>query len=283
MSSTAMAERKKGQVPISMGTALAVEGALGIYPERPEDPPPINHYDVLWVNLRTVYRNLQASFTVDQQRAFRPAELAAGLGEDVAGLHAALKKDHPSLEVVVYLSAYENVEKRFPHASRKILRTPLQVDAHAQEEATYKAYRQAGPAEVPFAAVPFFLPSVPSKVLLMTHATVDLLARYHFKQLDLLESNTGVIKKPAQWNTKLGVKDQADILPFNSFTLQVFGDRGVLFQPQALKIRQQVLALAEQRHWSSITTLDRIRENLRQFASPELRDAVLPFTTPIVI
>ena len=283
MPSPLMAERNKGQIPISMGTALAVEGALGIYPERPEDPPPIERYDALWVNLRTLYRNLQACFPVEVQRSWRPMDLAAGLWEDVAGLHVALKKDHPKLEVVVYLSAYENLAKRFPAATLKQPKTPPQIASQELEEATYAVYRKSLPPDIPFAPVKCFLPEVPQKTLLMTHVTLDLLARYHFKALDLLESNTGVIKKPAQWNTKLGVKDQADLLPFNSFTLQIFGDRSVLFQPQPTKLRQAVLSLAEARHWSSITTLDRIRENLRQFAPKELRDTLAPFTVSVPV
>jgi hypothetical protein len=279
-----MADRTKGQIPISMGTALAIEGALGIYPERPESPPPIASYDSLWVNLRTVYRNLQAGFQVGVFRGFRPAEVVDGLLEDLAGLHAAIKKDHPNVEVVVYLSEYERLEKIFPAATLKENKTPIQLQAQELEDTTYAVFRKNLPPNVPFAPVKCFLPHLErQKTLLMTHVTLDLLARYHFRALDLLESNTGIIKKPAQWNTKLGVKEQADVLPFNSFTLQVFGDRGVLFQPQPLKLRQQVLALAEQRHWSSITSLDRIRDNLRQYADKELRDRLAPFADTVLV
>lgn len=284
MPSPLMAERSKGQIPISMGTALAIEGALGVYPERPESPPPLERYDALWVNLRTVYRNLQACFQVGVHRGFRPVELVDGLLEDIAGLHAAIKKDHPKIEVVVYHSEYDRLDKLFPAATLKESKTPVQVQAQELEETTYAVFRKNLPPDVPFAPLTCFLPRIErQKTLLMTHITLDLLARYHFHTLDLLESNTGVIKKPAQWNTKLGVKDQADILPFNSFTLQVFGDRGVLFQPQPLKLRQQVLELAEQRHWSSITTLDRIRDNLRQYADKDLRDHLTPFTNTVPV
>lgn len=284
MPSTLMSERSKGQIPISMGTALAIEGALGIYPERPETPPPLERYDALWVNLRTLYRNLQAGFHADVFRGFRPVEVVDGLLEDIAGLHAAIKKDHPKIEVVIYHSLYERLDKLFPAATLKQVKTPVQQQAQELEETTYTVFRKNLPPDVPFAPVKCFLPHLEQqKTLLMTHVTLDLLARYHFRSLDLLESNTGVIKKPAQWNTKLGVKEQADVLPFNSFTLQVFGDRGVLFQPQPLKLRQQVLSLAEQRHWSSITTLDRIRDNLRQLADKDLRDTLTPFTNVVSV
>lgn len=284
MPTTIMAERTKGQIPISMGTALAIEGAMGIYPDRPETPAPFTHYHALWVNVRTLYRNLQACFQVDVHRGFLPSELVDGLLEDMAGLHQAVKKAFPAVEVVVYLSAYERLATLLPAASLKLLRTPVQVAAHDLEEATYTLLRKNLPPEIPFVAVSRFLPQAPRQnALILTHVTLDLLARYHFRSLDLLESNTGMIKKPSQWNTKLGVADQADLLPFNSFTLQVFGDRGVLFQPQSMKLRRTVLELAGKHHWSSITTLPRIRDNLANLDDKALRDALLPFAATIAV
>jgi hypothetical protein len=50
-------------------------------------------------------------------------------------------------------------------------------------------------------------------------------------------------------------------MPFNALTLQVFGD-GVDFGPMDRKVKAVVLALAEERKWTSVTTKDRILVSL---------------------
>ena len=56
-----MSSRTIGQFPLSIATSLAMEAAFGIYPDRPETKEPILKYDTLWVNVRTIFRNIMPS------------------------------------------------------------------------------------------------------------------------------------------------------------------------------------------------------------------------------
>jgi hypothetical protein len=100
--------------------------------------------------------------------------------------------------------------------------------------------------------------------LIVTHFPVDLFGRYRFNQLDLLESHTGKIKPPAQWNTKLSAKrEETDMLPFNPFTLQVFGDNQQ-FVHQLPRVKEAVVETAKATGWSSVTTMEKIRMTLEK-------------------
>jgi hypothetical protein len=79
-----------------------------------------------------------------------------------------------------------------------------------------------------------------------------------------LESHTGAIKNPAEWNTKLtgGAKELSNI-PFNRFTLQLFGDNGHMFLSGPLRLREIVLGIAKRDHWTSVTTSERVSFGIR--------------------
>ena len=58
--------RETGKIPVSIPTSLALEGLFGILdvPEgapKSSDPIPATEIDEVWVNLRTLFRNLQGS------------------------------------------------------------------------------------------------------------------------------------------------------------------------------------------------------------------------------
>ena len=58
--------REKGQLPISIASSLAIESALGIMESdepgyKPPASPPLLDYDAIWINLRTLFRNLHGS------------------------------------------------------------------------------------------------------------------------------------------------------------------------------------------------------------------------------
>ena len=109
------------------------------------------------------------------------------------------------------------------------------------------------------------------EAFIVTHLPVDLLSRYNFKKLELVESHTGAIKAFPHWHSKLtGGKELVNI-PFNAFSLQVFGDNGNLFTPLLPSLRKEVLRLAQEDRWVAITTDDKIRMSLRKVTDPTSR------------
>ncbi len=266
---TALAEREKGSVPISMGTALAVQGLLGTYPERPESPPPIRTFKQVWFNVYTLYRNLIATLSAEQHRAALPGELASALTEDMLGAASAISTQARHCEAIFYLNDYSNLAKAFPHAKIRVPATQIQEINATLEHETLRAVMRAKP-DVTFRSYGIRIEGHHPATAMLTHFPVDLLNRYQFDQLQLIESNTGKLKGPSQWNTKLTVKEQVDSLPFNAFTLQIFGDRSTQFNPQSIALRRCVLELAQSKDWTSVTTMEKIKLNISSVKDQDL-------------
>lgn len=51
-------EREKGKVPISIGTSLAFESLLNIHDELKHKISPYLETEVIWINVKTLFRNL---------------------------------------------------------------------------------------------------------------------------------------------------------------------------------------------------------------------------------
>lgn len=100
------------------------------------------------------------------------------------------------------------------------------------------------------------------KCLIMTHMPVDLINYSSFKELDLLESHTGIIKSWGQFSTKLNIKKDMQI-PFNRFTLQAFGDKNQI-SPLHINLRKNLYDIAEKYRWNRTTTLDRCRFSIQE-------------------
>jgi hypothetical protein len=71
----------------------------------------------------------------------------------------------------------------------------------------------------------------------------------------------------------LGNKDLIKI-PFNKFSLQVFGDKET-FSPLPQLIKKEVLRLANDFNWTQITTLDRIQFCLTTIKDSEISNILL--------
>src|SRR5690606_20358874 len=107
------------------------------------------------------------------------------------------------------------------------------------------------------------------KVLIITHFPVDLLNRYKFSRLVLLETHTGAMKPHTLWYTKLYNGKELNMIPFDRMTVQVFGD-GNLFTPALIKLRRHILDLAKRYKWTSVTTKDMVLRHVSNEHDPVL-------------
>jgi hypothetical protein len=257
-----MSEREKGAFPISIGTSLALEGALGIHPDRPLPNRPIFQYREVWLNVYTLFRNLLTCLKAEQQRAATVTDLLPALIEDILGCATVVEQEtNGRVKAIFYLNDYSGLIGKYPHATHKAPNTENQLVFAALEKATLEALMRHRP-DVPFKQYGYAIKELHPKVLMLTHLPVDLLSRYQFEKLDLLESHTGKIKGPAHWNSKLsGKSSETSTLPFNSFTLQVFGDN-VQFVHQLRSVKEAVTETAQAANWSSITTMDKVKMTL---------------------
>lgn len=271
----AIEQREKGQVPISIGTSLAIEAGAGVYPDRPESPAPFSQVHEVWFNVRTIVRNLLACLPTELRNSLLPEDAWPAALEELSIIPAAVTEaSHGHCRTVFYLSDYKGLARKFPGASLREPKTEKQLFQHRLEEGTLKLLlKNNHSAEIQF--FDFEITGQHPTALLVTHLPVDLLARYRFERLALLESHTGKIKGPAAWNTKLtGGKDLTNI-PFNKFTLQLYGDNGNMFNPQPAALRKQIEFLAHRWQWTNATTLDRVRETIKKVDNDVQRNALL--------
>lgn len=257
--------REKGQVPVTIGTSLALEGAFGIYPDRPVSTPPIQDYKEVWVNVRTLFRNLISCISTDLRDKLLPAVLVPALIEEMNIIESAVSRASAGMtRTIFYASDYSDLNQKFYRAKLRTATTPKQIFQRDLENATFKALLQ----ETLSVDMRGFRTEITGKhpaSLIMTHYPVDLLSRGNFAKLALLESHTGLIKPSNLWYTKLTNGKELANIPFGAFSLQVFGDNGNQFMPAVTpSLRKQLLELAVKDRWTSVSTREKLLTTIRK-------------------
>lgn len=263
-------------VPVSIGTSIAMESALGLLPEHETAKPVINDYDAVWINLRTIYRNLMGAMETESRKTLMPEEIAEAINNEMMIIQSAISdKTRGLVSVVFYVCNFSSLNRRFPHAAHRNVNTQNQQTSYTLEQTSIRMVLDSGTmADVRKFDIEFGESG--KKVLLVTHQPIDLLNRYKFGKLDLLETHTGAIKPPSRWYTKLnGGKDLVNI-PFDRMTLQVFGD-STMFSPMNLKIRRHLVELAKKHGWTYLTTRDYVMKCIKDERDPNLEAYVMKF------
>lgn len=270
-----LAGRTVGQLPVSVATSLAMEGAFGIYPERPvEIPPPITKYNSIWINVRTLMRNLLGALKPEDVDSFQPDYFPVALIPEMQSIESEVTRyGEGMVSVVFYLPNLAELPKVLRGASIKTPKTPKQEFTVALQHQGERIMLEAANGLIRETRIR--LEGNQRSSLILTHHPVDLLSRYSFRQLDLLESHTGIIKTPALWYTKLTGGKELPPLPFNKFTLSLLGDNNNLINAQPIKVRRTVLEIANEKNWTAITSMDKIRENLKGIKDEMVRASVL--------
>lgn len=272
-----IASRAVGQYPISIATSLALEAAFGIYPERPVGKPPILEYQALWINLRTLYRNLMGSLPKVAVEGGVPREFADALNFEMETIRNIIATDtNNRVKVVFYVSNYKDLERHYPHALLRTDTTEKQKAATEVENQTLVMLVNEMHAPVMVFDRAITTGEV-GKTAIITHYAYDLLSYRAFGSLTLLESHTGVFKERAQWYTKFANGKELSMIPFREDMLQIFGDNE-LFKPMSIKARHAVIELAQQYRWTAVTTTDRIRENMKKISDPLIQEMVRRIT-----
>ena len=261
-----LSARTTSSYPISIGTALSLESiALGSNPVYDKERVIPNHvdifkYDELWINISTLYRNILGSVSAAAQMTIVPEDLLITLEFETDLIKEIISKlSHEKVNVVYYYCNYKGLDKKHPNAKLREETTPKQIKYTHDRDIIIKEYlrRQKKTNEV----MEFELslkPSVPKKILIITHEAYDLLSSTNFTSMELLESHTGKLKDKSQWWTKLSNSKELMRMPFNICTMQVFGD-SQRFHPMNSKVREQVISIANERQWTPVTTKARMQ------------------------
>lgn len=261
-----IAQREVGQLPLSVGTSLALELFTDRKdPDRPErfltkPTPPAQ----LWINLRTLFRNLYGAIESDLKHKVLADHFVPTLLNEIEFIKTMVSEQTLGrTQVVFYHCTYKDLATRFPKAIHKPLNTDNQKIYFATEQGACEDVIKTLAETNPIRQFTSKLQGESLTTWLLSHVPVDLVSLDRFGRVTLLESHTAKLKEKLDWNTKLTGGSQLAHLPFNAFTLQLFGDGGLYFSPMPIKIKREVLALAETHKWTPATSYEKMRYSIQ--------------------
>jgi len=256
--------RSTGTLGMSVGTSLAFEG---------EGANGIRSADTVMFNLRTLIRNAMQSYETADKEAHDAVQLAEDVSSDLRLIGGWLDqaRKHKPIQMVVYCPDYSGLKSDFPKAdlvdhskNSKNATEKQKVTAALVNVVVEKLIKQYGKMIVETKAK---LPPFNGKGIVLTHHVVDLTTAAGIARLWLLESHTGILKPFTLWYTKLTGGKELHYIPFNRLTIQIFGDKSTNFKASSHGIRELVKKLATDNHWTSATTIGRIRGTINSLPS----------------
>lgn len=268
-----LADRAIGKFPLSIATSLAIEGAKGEHELHPTGKNELVEYDEIWVNIKTLFRNLYNAVDRENVLTIRPSDFYEQVEVEADQFERIIQAETGGrMKVVFYTSDYAGMEIAYPHAHLRGDTTPLQkaytgamigaltpyVRNHRDDLKTYRLKITDGSD---------------NRVLVLTHFAFDLLAK-GFRRMALLESHTGAVKQKHQWYTKYHNGKDLPMIPFMEGFMQVFGDNEH-FRPMSIGVRKKIIELATANNWSQATTRDKVMYGINSLKDHFLRDQLL--------
>ena len=273
--SISILDRALGFYSISIGTSLAFEkisytGEHDNLAAGGFGPPPIASIGNLMVNLRTLIRNAIESYPSGALGTLTTAQVIETVEDDWVGVKNIVAKESPQTSLSMYVCTYRGLDTKFPMAKFRQRDSDKQLLLVALENGTLDHFLTKRTDEVK--EFDWRLDGS-EETTLLTHYPLDLTSYYQFPDLKLLESHTGAIKTRKDWPSKLNKKKDVVCVPFNTTTLQIFGDSH-MFSPQDLKIRNMLIKIGEKRGWNALTPYSKMREDIKLEYEPHLLEFI---------
>ena len=249
-----MVERELGEtLPFSIATAVPFEKIVSNMDYAGKG-------DAIFFNVKTLWRNFWGAYSSEGKPNVR--EVIPAFIEEARQLQNFIHAGGRAF--YFYVPQYRAIERVFPLAKfrKEEKLTPKQKVEAIAEHVAITALMSSG---LPISNLNYNFPAYDKDVWMITHHPIDLLQRYQFKSLHLLESHTGTLKNPMEWNSKIIPSADYVRIPFNVMTLQVFGD-GVNFLSGPPAYKKALKELAEVRQWTPLTTKIKIIDDLGRLA-----------------
>lgn len=267
--------RTVGKFPISIASSLGLEGGLGIYPDTPIVKAPLLEYDQLWINLRTIFRNIMGALDKDVAASIMSPTIVGTMLEEMEMMENVIREyTNNKVKVVFYYSNYKNLDVHFKLGVPRVDNTEKQKEYTAIHNQTIRLLFENQKSNPSHDIRVFDLAlrlKEPVKAMIITHYPIDLLSSKEFSKLVLLESHTGKILDKASWYLKYYEGKTLAQIPFNDVFIRVFGDNSS-FRPMAIGIRKEILEIASKYHWSSVSTHDKLLYGIGQMKNHYSRD-----------
>lgn len=265
-----MNNRTLGTLPISVGTAMAIEALQNA---------PMQRYQSFLINIRTVIRNAREAF----EELPTEDDLYEATRTDILGIAQALAGMNLKtfLDLKFYYPSYSSLPRLFPLAKLKET-DPKKMVGPREQKAKERTIldndvikRILEEFDKLIARVDSSIPQFGGDGLIITHHPVDLVTTESYHRLHLLESHTGAIKNYTSFNTKLTGGSEMPNMPLNKLTIQIFGDKAVNFLSHAMGVKNEVRQLANTIPWSSASTHSFVAMSIRKLPSDLPERAVL--------
>lgn len=271
-----ISQRETGKFNLSIGTSLAIEGILGINSNLIiQKPYPIFKCDELWINVKTLIRNIFQSIPTKERERIQYADYQETLYEELKQIVDIVHREtNGHVWIKFYYPSHRSIKSRYPN---------IQIKGVTSKNSVALAKIEQWILDGSYVTPPFPLEQINldidanNQVLIMTHQPIDLLHIRNFTTLGLVESHTGLVKNSYQWYTKLKGCSKEPRIPFNHITLQLFGDSGDEIQPANLRVRQELLNLSETDKWTQNTSVANILSSVARKGSEELKELVSMF------
>lgn len=276
---TALVERERGKTNTSIGTSLALESALNIHDDIRHQKMPLLEFEELWINIKTLFRNLYGAVAREYHDILNGHDVAKELIAEMEIIKDICRNDAQSIKPIFYVCDYSGLENTTSETLMRMDNTPLQK---AQTEllrdtlnylSSYFQNQDQGTEILKFKNKITMLHNKPS-ALMLSHYAYDLTSWREFRKLILLESHTGALKGMTQWYTKYyNGRDMVNI-PFRLDLLTLLGDQ-TLFRNKTSAVKREILRMAVDDKWSSITTASKIRAGAKEIKNHVVRDKIL--------
>ena len=244
--------RELGEIPVSLPTAIALESysrGSELYSDRE-----------IMINIRTLFRNILAS--ISRETEYDDEALLSDLIEEYRIIKVHFEMFYQGLEgkCSFYNNTFASIETCLPYAKLKEAQTEGALDYQAKENHILNHFMALYGEDI--APYDTQLEGLDRKAILLTHYPVELLSRYRFSDLLLLESFTGAIKSPTLWNTKLTGGKKNLKIPFNAMTLTLMGDNSTLLKSYPIGIKKWLHHTSEKADWSAATSKEKLLKDL---------------------
>lgn len=239
------------KIPVSIPTAIPLE-------EQITQIDANKKVDAVVMNLRTLWRNFHGAYHKETPRVLK--DMVPLFIEETKQIVDIVQSD--GIQAGIYLPNYAAIQGM---KNGMIYKTEDKLTDNQKAERAYEnAAVKLAAKELNAFSVNVMLPNIGQRCWMLTHTAIDLLNRYQFTDLKLLESHTGKLKGPSEWNTKITNNEDYMRIPFNILSLTVFGDRHYL-QGYPLRYRKALKLLSERHHWTPMTTKQKIIQNLNDY------------------
>ena len=241
-------DRTKGsKYPISIGTSTALESFFGVSDTMPakRGKPPYMQYQCILLNVRTLARNFLSSYKANDLINVTTAELYQEFKKELILISNIVSdQSRDNIKLSIYNLNAINLKRSLRRANFKAKYTAKQqyiidVENAFSDHVTkdVNLFSDYFNYEVTTDIIRHGL----RRNIIVTHYPTDLL--FTALDPDLLESHTGKIKKSFEFNTKL--KNAPDDVPFNKYTLQIFGDSSGYILPYSSAMRKELTEICK--------------------------------------